>query len=69
MEMVGGSWKTYVGVGLEFPWAFGYSVLPGIAYVLRVSNFNFQNRQSFFIHEKTLFYFVIPKALKLLGAG
>jgi hypothetical protein len=37
MEMVGGHWKTYVGVGLEFPWALGYSVLPGIAYVLRVS--------------------------------
>ncbi len=35
--MVGGPWKTYVGVGLEFPWAFGYSVLPGIAFVLRVN--------------------------------
>ena len=37
MEMVGGKWKTYVGVGLEFPWAFGYSLLPGIAYILPVS--------------------------------
>ena len=38
MEIVGGKWKTYVGVGLEFPWAIGYSVLPGIAFILPVQN-------------------------------
>ena len=37
MEIVGGKWKTYVGVGLEFPWAIGYSVLPGIAFILPVN--------------------------------
>ena len=34
--MVGGKWKTYIGVGLEFPWAIGYSLLPGIALILPV---------------------------------
>ena len=37
IEMVGGPWKTYIGIGLEFPWAFGYSILAGIGFVLRVS--------------------------------
>ena len=37
MEMVGGKWKTYIGVGLEFPWAIGYSLLPGIAFILPVN--------------------------------
>jgi len=36
MEVVGGPWQTYIGVGLEFPWSFGYTLLPGIAYALRV---------------------------------
>jgi hypothetical protein len=39
MEMVGGKWKTYIGVGLEFPWALGYSILPGIAFILPVKLF------------------------------
>ena len=32
MEMVGGKWSVIVGIGLEFPWAFGYSILPLLAY-------------------------------------
>ena len=49
--MVGGPWKTYVGVGLEFPWAFGYSVLPGIAYVLRVNFCNLKRTKLLNFHE------------------
>ncbi len=30
--MVGGVWSVIVGIGLEFPWAFGYSILPLLAY-------------------------------------
>ena len=41
MEMVGGKWKTYLGIGFEFPWALAYSVLPGIAYAQR----NWRNLQ------------------------
>ena len=33
MEMVGGHWKTFCGIGFEFPWALAYSVLPGIGQV------------------------------------
>jgi len=35
LEMVGGRWSTYIGIGLEFPWAVGYSVLPAVAYIVR----------------------------------
>ena len=34
MEIVGGNWKTWFGIGLMFPWATGYSVLPWIAYAI-----------------------------------
>ena len=34
MEIVGGNWKTWLGIGLQFPWATGYSVLPWIAYAI-----------------------------------
>jgi hypothetical protein len=37
MEIVGGPWKTYIGIGLELPWSLGYSILPGIAFLLNVS--------------------------------
>jgi hypothetical protein len=37
MEIVGGPWKTYIGIGLELPWSLGYSILPGIAFLLKVS--------------------------------
>jgi hypothetical protein len=37
MEIVGGSWKTYIGEGVDLPWSLGYSILPGIAFLLRVS--------------------------------
>ena len=30
MEMVGGKWKAFLGIGFEFPWAIAYSILPGI---------------------------------------
>jgi hypothetical protein len=29
MEIVGGPWKTYVGIGIDLPWSLGYSILPG----------------------------------------
>ena len=32
MEIIGGDWKTYLGIGLMFPWATGYSTLPLLAY-------------------------------------
>ena len=32
MEIIGGDWKTILGIGLMFPWATGYSVLPLIVY-------------------------------------
>lgn len=32
MEIVGGIWSVIVGIGLEFPWAIGYALLPAIAY-------------------------------------
>ena len=32
MEIIGGDWKTILGIGLMFPWATGYSVLPLLAY-------------------------------------
>jgi len=34
MEMVGGVWCTLIGIGLEFPWAFGYMSLPLVAWIL-----------------------------------
>ncbi len=34
MEMVGGVWSVIIGIGLEFPWALGYSVLPAVAYAV-----------------------------------
>eukprot|EP00090_Calanus_glacialis_P008106 TRINITY_DN16442_c0_g1_i2.p1 TRINITY_DN16442_c0_g1~~TRINITY_DN16442_c0_g1_i2.p1 ORF type:complete len:553 (-),score=119.37 TRINITY_DN16442_c0_g1_i2:26-1684(-) len=33
MEIVGGNWSTYIGIGLEFPWALGYMSLPLVAWV------------------------------------
>lgn len=35
MEMVGGDWKTFFGIGFQLPWALAYSVLPGVAYAER----------------------------------
>ena len=32
MEIVGGKWKTFVGIGVNFSWALSYCILPGIAY-------------------------------------
>jgi MFS family permease len=34
LEMVGGIWSVLLGIGLEFPWALGYSVLPAVAYAV-----------------------------------
>ena len=28
MEIIGGKWGTYVGIGLEIPWSFAYMLLP-----------------------------------------
>lgn len=33
MEIVGGRWSTYIGIGLEFPWAVGYMSLPLVAWI------------------------------------
>ncbi len=33
--MVGSNWKTWLGIGFEFPWALAYTTLPGIAYYVR----------------------------------
>ena len=27
MELIGGNWKTWLGIGFEFPWALAYSVI------------------------------------------
>ena len=32
MEIIGNDWKTWLGIGLMFPWAIGYSSLPLLAY-------------------------------------
>ena len=32
MEIIGSDWKTWLGIGLMFPWAIGYSFLPLLAY-------------------------------------
>ena len=34
MEIIGGNWKTYLGIGLMFFWATGYSLLPLLAYLV-----------------------------------
>ena len=34
MELVSAKWSIIIGIGLEFPWALGYSVLPAIAYAI-----------------------------------
>jgi len=33
MEMVGGRWSTYIGIGLVYPWAIGYMSLPLLAWI------------------------------------
>ena len=30
IEMTGGQWRTFLGIGFQFPWALAYSILPGI---------------------------------------
>ncbi len=34
MEIIGGKWNVLIGIGLEFAWAFGYAILPLIAYYI-----------------------------------
>ena len=31
MEIIGGNWGTYVGIGLEIPWSFSFMMLPLIS--------------------------------------
>merc|ERR1712106_509027 len=38
MEIVGGRWSTYIGIGLEFPWALGYMSLPLVAWIFPTWN-------------------------------
>merc|ERR1712142_1350793 len=33
MEIIGGNWSTYVGIGLEIPWSFAYMLMPLISWV------------------------------------
>lgn len=35
MEIIGGDWKTWMGIGMMFPWAIGYSCLPGTSISLQ----------------------------------
>ena len=35
LEAVGPQYRSNVGMAIQFGWAFGYIVLPGVAYVLR----------------------------------
>ena len=35
METVGPQYRALVGMAIEFGWAFGYIILPGVAYFLR----------------------------------
>ena len=34
MEIIGGNWKTYLGIGMMFNWATGYCLLPLLAYLV-----------------------------------
>ena len=34
MEIIGGDWKTYLGIGMMFNWATGYCLLPLVAYLI-----------------------------------
>jgi len=41
MEIIGGNWGTYVGIGLEIPWSFSYMLLPVMSWAFPAWN-NFQ---------------------------
>lgn len=34
MEIIGGKWSVLFGIGIMFAWAFGYVILPLIAYYI-----------------------------------
>jgi hypothetical protein len=34
MEVVGGKWKTYVGIGLEFPWVISWILISLFGYFI-----------------------------------
>jgi len=38
MEIIGGNWNTYVGIGLEIPWSFAYMLLPLVAWIFPLWN-------------------------------
>jgi len=33
MEIVGGNWSTYIGIGLEIPWSFAYMLIPVMSWL------------------------------------
>ena len=65
MEIVGGRWKTIFGIGFQFPWAFAYSILPGIAYAER----DWRNLQLIISVPPVIFlifYYFIPESPRWL---
>jgi len=36
MEIIGGNWGTYIGIGLEIPWSFAYMLMPLVSWVFPV---------------------------------
>lgn len=65
MEMMGGKWKTLMGIGFEYPWALAYSVLPGIAFAER----NWRNLQLIISVPPVvflIFYYFIPESPRWL---
>lgn len=61
MEIVGGNWNTFMGIGLSYPWALAYSILPGIAYLER----NWRRLQLIISVPQiliTVFYLMMPES-------
>eukprot|EP00092_Neocalanus_flemingeri_P029890 GFUD01032455.1.p1 GENE.GFUD01032455.1~~GFUD01032455.1.p1 ORF type:complete len:556 (+),score=67.08 GFUD01032455.1:172-1839(+) len=38
MEIVGGNWGTYIGIGLEIPWSFAYMLIPLVSWIFPAWN-------------------------------
>ena len=38
MEIVGGNWGTYIGIGLEIPWSFAYMLIPLVSWLFPAWN-------------------------------
>ena len=65
MEIIGDNWKTWLGIGLMFPWAIGYSLLPVLAYF--VPNwFHLQIALSAPLPVFIIFYWFLPECPRWL---